>query len=448
MNKLPSYLAQGEPARLIPITADTARERKSASVLLAGMSSVLELRQALLKSIGQRVGTTARLDAFTEIVFTNLDPKDKSRDRPDGLLVLRTGRKEWKALIEAKVGHDEVSEGQVTKYLAQAKAHGIDAVITITNQFAALPTHHPVKLTKRPPKGVELFHWSWGFIRTQCGLLLKNEQVEDGDQVYILSEIDRYFQSEKAGILNFTQMNKEWRDVVNKVKSRAPLNRTSDEVINTVTAWHQEARDLCLIMSRDTGSEVALKLKNSHRSDAGLRLKEEASDFVKNPVLSCTLAVPNAASDIEVRADLGHRTVTVSMALTAPKDRKSTKAKVNWLLRQLKKTAPEGMRIRATRPGKAAATQKTLAQLREAPDALESETSNSAATTLEVIYEIDLAGKFAGNKVFIDQLEAAVPHFYKEAGQWLKAWVPPAPKIDNRKSPHNEAEPAADPDSD
>jgi len=36
----PDFLAGGEPARLIPITADSAREQKSVSVLLAGLRSV------------------------------------------------------------------------------------------------------------------------------------------------------------------------------------------------------------------------------------------------------------------------------------------------------------------------------------------------------------------------------------------------------------------------
>jgi hypothetical protein len=70
-----------------------------------------------------------------------------------------------------------------------------------------------------------------------------------------------------------------------------------------------------------------------------------------------------------------------------------------------------------------------LKDLRDSPELLESDTSNTAATTLEVVYEVDLAGKFSGRKVFVEELEKAVPHFYQEAGQLLKAWTPPPPKI-------------------
>ena len=59
MTNRPDSLCSGELARLIPVVADTSKEQRSASILLAGMRSVFELRQALLKSIGVRVGSAA-----------------------------------------------------------------------------------------------------------------------------------------------------------------------------------------------------------------------------------------------------------------------------------------------------------------------------------------------------------------------------------------------------
>ncbi|WP_255199644.1 hypothetical protein [Marinobacter lutaoensis] len=60
-----------------------------------------------------------------------------------------------------------------------------------------------------------------------------------------------------------------------------------------------------------------------------------------------------------------------------------------------------------------------------------------------MVYEVDLAGKFSGRKVFIEEVEKAVPHFYQEAGQWLKAWTPPAPKIEKQTYESAAAEPQA-----
>lgn len=59
------------------------------------------------------------------------------------------------------------------------------------------------------------------------------------------------------------------------------------------------------------------------------------------------------------------------------------------LLRQLKKTEPAGFFIRATRPGKAQKTYQALNNLRDSAESLESDTSNTAVTTLEIIYDLN-----------------------------------------------------------
>src|SRR3546814_1247790 len=62
----PDYLAAGEPARLIPVTADGNKELRAASILLATLSSVRPFAQELLGSLGQRIGKRARLECYTE----------------------------------------------------------------------------------------------------------------------------------------------------------------------------------------------------------------------------------------------------------------------------------------------------------------------------------------------------------------------------------------------
>jgi hypothetical protein len=64
------------------------------------------------------------------------------------LIVVTTGKKQWTAIIEAKIGKAELQTEQVELYLDLAKEHRIDAVITLSNQFAATPTHHPVMVKK------------------------------------------------------------------------------------------------------------------------------------------------------------------------------------------------------------------------------------------------------------------------------------------------------------
>lgn len=139
--ELPEFLATGEQARLIPVGSEGKKEGRATSVLLANLSAVYEFAQVMFGGIGVRIGSRANIEVFTEIVF-----KDKSDDkklRPDGLIIINTGRSQWKALVEAKIGNAQLDEQQIKDYLALAKKYKIDAVITLSNQYSALPTHQP-----------------------------------------------------------------------------------------------------------------------------------------------------------------------------------------------------------------------------------------------------------------------------------------------------------------
>ena len=105
---------------------------------------------------------------------------------------------------------------------------------------------------------------------------------------------------------------------------------------------------------------------------------------------------------------------------------------MNWLTKQLSKAKTDNIIIKAVRPGRAETTQTSLEEAMKNPEILESKNSNSAATAFEVCYEIDLAGNFSGSRKFIQELELAVPEFYLQVGQKLRAWVAPPPKIKNK----------------
>lgn len=150
----PEIVESGEPARLIPVASDANKEQRLTSIVLATMCGVFEFRKAMLESIGRPVGKRAKLSAWTEVTLAkDKKAKDKKaqKDRPDGLLVLKTGKTTWRALVESKVGSNEVSNDQLQGYLQLANQHNIDVVVTITNQFVARPSYSPVKLSKSPP---------------------------------------------------------------------------------------------------------------------------------------------------------------------------------------------------------------------------------------------------------------------------------------------------------
>lgn len=413
-------------AHLIPPFAETNKERRAVSILLATLGSVFEFGQSMLKTVGQRMGKYGKLQGYTEIRFS----KDDIETRPDGLLVLKTGRRQWTALIEAKIGTKQLRAGQVKRYCALAKKYDVDALITISNQFTAIPQHHPLNLKKTNTKRIDLFHWSWEFILTQANLLKDDEQILDEDQRFILSEMIRFFEHPSSGVKEFTAMNPEWRNLVVGVKSGAQLNPTAPEVINTVGHWHQAQRHLALILSKKLVRTIGIKLGLKYKKNPDERLKDDCKLLAKDYCLVTELDIPDAASPLSVWVDVERRTVACSMRLETPRDKATTKGRVNWLLRQLPKENTEEIFIKSVLPTRGTNPHKPLAEVREEPNVLgHKKDSEIQPTWFEVILSRDLAGKFSGQKTFVDELNKIVPEFYGRIGENLKAWQPKPPQI-------------------
>ena len=100
--ELPEFLTQGEQARLFPVLSTTSKEGRTTSIVLACLAKVDEFGAGLLSGLGLRVGVRSKIETYTEVVCVNRAADQK--DTPDGLIVMRTGSREWLALIEAKVG--------------------------------------------------------------------------------------------------------------------------------------------------------------------------------------------------------------------------------------------------------------------------------------------------------------------------------------------------------
>ena len=430
---------KGLPARLIPTVSPGAVERRAVSILLSALISVEAFRRVMLQSIGRRVGDRTHVSALTEVVFLGDRPLLEQEDngRPDGALVLRTGQKEWKALIEAKTDSDDLKEKQVSQYVDYAKKYGFDAVITISNQFVAMPDHHPVAIDRRRLQKLELYHWSWTFLLTQAQVLLESDDIDNPDQRYILQEVVAYFNSPKSGVKGFTQMNTEWTELAQRCRRDSKLKASSPEVQNTVASWHQEQRELCLQLWTKVKARAETKLPRAHRQNPGQRLNDDCDLLVKEKCLRTQIVVPDAAAPLDVKADLCSKVITCQMTLTAPQDKKSTQARVNWLLRQIPEASsgvdvPFDIWVRAKAPGRSAdGSPVRLAILRKEPLLIypKDQQETPAPAYFEIWMESTNHRAFTGRSKFIEELEQIVPSFYEHVGQHLKAWVAPPPKM-------------------
>ena len=91
------------------------------------------------------------------------------------------------------------------------------------------------------------------YLLTQAMLLMNNQEFDRSEQRYILAEMVRYFSHPSVGVSTFDRMNAEWKELNAQVQAGAKLNRSAPVVEKSVAAWHQEVRDLCLLLTRKVG---------------------------------------------------------------------------------------------------------------------------------------------------------------------------------------------------
>lgn len=426
MGELPTFLSSGERARLFPVLADTSREGRATSIFLACLANVREFADELLSSVGRGIGITSKVSAYTEICFNNSTGKTKFR--PDGLIVVETGRSNWSALIESKIGNAELSRDQIESYLKLARENGIDAVITISNQHATSSADHPVKIDGKLLGKAALYHWSWMDILTTADLLLTNGRVQDREQKIMLNEFRRFLSHDSTGVKGFDRMPSEWPKLIADLGTGAQITAQSEILTSVVRAWHLELRDLSLILSRQIGVPVSVKLSKQEARHPEERLKNDCAAFCNSHCLSALLMIPEAAVDIEITVDVRSRTLAAGAKLLAPKDRKSTSARLNWLLRQISEVPAQDAYVRVHWPYRGY-TQYPLSELRQGLERVTTEHPDSTPMALEVLTVKRTERRFTQVSSFVEDIERLVPNFYGSVGSKLKAWQPPAPGI-------------------
>ena len=102
--------------------------------------------------------------------------------------------------------------------------------------------------------------------------------------------------------------------------------------------------------------------------------------------------------------DLQRRVVTCGMRIGAPKDRKTARARISWILRQLGSLDSPEVFVSAVWPGRSARTQCSLPVAKADPRLLEAQAPGLKPQAFEVQLIRDLAGKMSGARTFIESI--------------------------------------------
>lgn len=437
-------------ARLIPTIPESKKEERATSLLLATFRVIPSYALHLLSEAGASGGVRAKVYGFTEIVpkSKDLNSGDTTKLRPDGLVVVETGRSTWSAIIEAKVGNNPLSAAQIESYIDIARLIGCDAIITISNQFATLPTHHPVAISKSKLGKLGLYHFSWLSLVAKAVLLAKHREVDDPEQAFILDELIRYLQHPKSGVSLMTEMGPGWKTTCSQILQGMKLLKSAPNVTQAVESWQQLTRYLSLQLTLAVSKSISISLTRAQTKEPEARIRTQVDELTSQHSLTDLFDVPNAAGKLQLSANFSRRALDYSMSVTSPKTNKYPTAPINWLLRQVQ-SEDANVLIRASWPGRTADTMEFVSKLRNDPSLLVPPGCSSLPTGLEIVKVVDLAGGFQQKRKFVEIAQSELISFYRDIGQHLRNWVPPAPKIKSGERVQSESpsEEARIPDS-
>ena len=421
-------------ARLIP-SIKIGDEMALTSVILSSIRLIKEFRKMILSAAKMMTG--GKIYVYTEVGF------DEFKDsRIDGLIIIvKSGIIKDAALLEMKNGTDELEKEQIEKYIKIAKNYNVPRLITISNQYVSEPSQFPINI--KPPKSINLYHYSWSFLLTLAHILLFDNDlnIEDEDQVEIMKEVVYYLENDKSGVSGFTQMKQGWKEVVEKINSGTSIKKTDPDLDEAVISWQQEEKDMALILSKNLGIFVNSgdsKYKNNLQG----RINNDKTTLLEKKRLTSSLKVKGAISDIRINARFDKRIIEMSVDLKAPQDKK-IRGQMGWIKKQIencyKKNQSEYEKIAkeifidVSLKNMSKNERITVANI----DSFYTDFKDKEVKEFKLIFIKDFGKQFSSRKNFVKIIEEMLIDFYTGIVQHLSKYEQPAPKIIEKKEIFN-----------
>ncbi len=410
-----------QPARLIP-TLKTGDEMALTSIFLSTVKLVKEYRDGIFKSI--KLTRSGKAYYYTEASFSDIN-----KSRIDGLIIVVTkGIISDAAFFEMKNKNNGIDKKQIEDYLAISKKLKVTKLVTVSNEFVADSTHSPIKI--KPPKNISLYHFSWTYLITKGRLLLfKNDHnIQDTDQIEIMSEALHYFESSVSGICGYVQMKAGWKELAESIRTQKTLKVSDEYIEEAVLSWYEEEKDMALLMSRKLGVLVKSSPKNKDS------INKDVRKIIKDNCLTGELVIKNSVSDIKLLAEFERRLVSMSIKIIPPLD-KGNKARITWIGKQLENCKKKNeisfqklekdILIEADIKYAQANIKVKLSEMGNLPEL----TKDKEIQAFKIVVNRSFGANFASNKKFIVLIEQMVLEYYEGIVQSVSTWNRPTPKL-------------------
>jgi len=421
-NYIESKQIVAQEARLIPLLK-TGDEGSLTSIFLSSLRLIKEYRDSIFRDI--KLSRNGKAYYFTEVVFKDID----ENSRIDGLIIIVSkGIIKEATIFEMKNKNNTIDRDQLEKYIGLSRKIGVDKMITISNEFVSNPSQSPAKI--KVPKNFYLFHCSWSYLITKGQLLLfKNDYtIQDDDQVEIMREVLYYLDSPTSGVNGYHIMKPGWKETVDRIANRIPLKVSDACIHEAVESWHQEEKDIALILSRKLGVLVKSSVRNKDS------VKEDIRRVIKEQELFGNLSIKNSVSDIKIRVDFEVKNVSMSVKVIPPLN-KGTKAKITWIGKQLEtvKKRNENVFNLIEKDLLIEANIKHARNHIRIPvfnlDELLDQINGREIQAFNIVLMSKFNASFGSNKKFIVLIEQMILNYYAGIVQNLTNWNQPAPKL-------------------
>jgi hypothetical protein len=374
-------------------------ERRLLSVFMSLLEMSPEVRTRFLQLCGYGAGRTCAIQSFMEVAY----PSQRYSDvRPDGLIFCERGNNKWSAFVEAKARTSHIRAEQVLDYVDLAASLDVDAVITISNEFARSPDELPYNLPQNKLKKRSIFHFAWADIRTFLERVKSEAKLDDLERGIIEQCLDYMWHSD-SGVATFDKMPQDWPKFVDSARTGVGFSSRTPGITEIVHAWQQERRDLCSKLGHELGQPVEIRHAAGARSSAEERLKLDRSQLADDYELEARYLMKQTKCELSITADLVNRKITWSLSLALPPNKKA-KATITWLLERASILGIKPLDVVLYWKGKQKPTAMSLQELQADPEIVWQGQKDQPRTVF-VISSIQNSADFRSARKFISGLE-------------------------------------------